>query len=220
MDEYTTTTNDKTENNATITVCIGNYGYYNEGILRDKWVSLPMAPSDLARWTKDNGLRDEAHEETYVSDFDGKPFDTRLLDCASIEQINQIAFAMAYAGESGVEATSAVIRLDGAPKSIDGLIKLLYASDEIGYTEFPLDHWGQPSLELYAYDFAEETGLLQVLQEQNAESYFDFEHYGQDLMMDVLSDETGFIGDIPDSESYSIDEVLYAIGYTTREEGR
>lgn len=28
-------------------VCIGNYGYYNEGELRDRWITLPKTDSEI-----------------------------------------------------------------------------------------------------------------------------------------------------------------------------
>lgn len=30
-----------------IDVCIGNYGYYNEGELRDAWISLPKTTGEI-----------------------------------------------------------------------------------------------------------------------------------------------------------------------------
>ncbi len=32
---------------STIKVCIGNYGYYNEGKLRDAWIDLPATPKEI-----------------------------------------------------------------------------------------------------------------------------------------------------------------------------
>ena len=31
----------------TISVCIGNYGYYNEGELHDAWIELPKEPAEI-----------------------------------------------------------------------------------------------------------------------------------------------------------------------------
>ena len=30
-----------------ITVCIGNYGYYNEGYLHDAWITLPKTEQEI-----------------------------------------------------------------------------------------------------------------------------------------------------------------------------
>lgn len=49
-------------------ICIGNYGYYAEGELRDKWISLPVSDVELADFIRENGLKDAEHEEMYISD--------------------------------------------------------------------------------------------------------------------------------------------------------
>lgn len=49
-------------------VCVGNYGYYNEGELHDTWMRLPMDPDKIEPWLRSHGLFDEEHEEIYISD--------------------------------------------------------------------------------------------------------------------------------------------------------
>ena len=53
------------DNEGTITVCIGNYGYYNEGELRDRWITLPKTDAEIQQFLTDNGLQDAQHEEIY-----------------------------------------------------------------------------------------------------------------------------------------------------------
>ena len=62
------------DNEGTITVCIGNYGYYNESELRDRWITLPKTDAEIQQFLTDNGLQDAQHEEIYISDYDGIPF--------------------------------------------------------------------------------------------------------------------------------------------------
>ena len=50
-----------------IDVCVGNWGYYSEGELRDTWMHLPMNPDEIEPWLRGHGLVDEEHEETYIS---------------------------------------------------------------------------------------------------------------------------------------------------------
>ncbi|MFQ8763381.1 MAG: antirestriction protein ArdA [Eggerthella lenta] len=33
-------------------VCVGNYGYYNEGELHDTWMRLPMDPDKIEPWLR------------------------------------------------------------------------------------------------------------------------------------------------------------------------
>lgn len=55
-------------------VCVGNWGYYSEGELRDTWMHLPIDPDKIEPWLRSHGLVDAEHEETYISDYDGLPF--------------------------------------------------------------------------------------------------------------------------------------------------
>lgn len=50
-------------------VCVGNWGYYSEGELRDTWMHLPMDPDKIEPWLRGHGLVDANHEETYISDY-------------------------------------------------------------------------------------------------------------------------------------------------------
>ena len=47
-----------------IDVCVGNWGYYSEGELRDTWTHLPMDPDEIEPWLRGHGLVNEEHEET------------------------------------------------------------------------------------------------------------------------------------------------------------
>lgn len=51
-------------------VCVGNYGYYNEGELHDTWMRLPMDPDKIEPWLRSHDLFDEEHEydEMHVED--------------------------------------------------------------------------------------------------------------------------------------------------------
>ena len=44
-----------------IDVCVGNWGYYSEGELRDTWMHLPMDPDEIEPWLRGHGLVDEEH---------------------------------------------------------------------------------------------------------------------------------------------------------------
>ena len=48
-------------------VCVGNYGYYNEGELHDTWMRLPMDPDKIEPWLRSHDLFDEEHEEIYIA---------------------------------------------------------------------------------------------------------------------------------------------------------
>lgn len=56
-----------------LNVCIGNYGYYNEGSLHDAWITLPKTEAEIRDFLHLNQLQDSQHEEIYISDYDGIP---------------------------------------------------------------------------------------------------------------------------------------------------
>ena len=209
MTNYTTT-----NDSPTLTVCVGNYGFYNEGELRDSWVNLPMEPSEIMPWLRARELYDERHEETYISDVDDWPFESFKPDLMNIHDANRLALAMQHAGSDGVETVAAALECTcDTPDSVDGLINLLLQADEIPYAELPLDHWGQPSLEAYGLELAEDTGLYQMLEESGADCYFDFEAYGRDALTDYLTSDSGYLyDDMPDEDLYSSDEIDEVLG--------
>lgn len=80
-----------------IDVCIGNYGYYNEGELRDAWISLPKTSKEIGDFLSAHGLQDPEHEEIYISDYDGVPFGLRGLSDA-LEIADSTGNAFVYKG--------------------------------------------------------------------------------------------------------------------------
>lgn len=76
-----------------ITVCIGNYGYYNEGYLHDSWITLPKTEQEIKDFLEKNNLYDEQHEEIYISDYDGVPFglDSLFTEYTHLDDLNLLA---------------------------------------------------------------------------------------------------------------------------------
>ncbi len=209
MTNYTTS-----NDSPTLAVCVGNYGFYNEGELRDSWAVLPMEPGEIMPWLRKHGLYDERHEETYISDAEDWPFESFKPDLMSVDDANRLALAMQYAGNDGVETVAAALECaDDAPASVDGLINLLLQADEIPYAKLPLDHWGQPSVEAFGLELAEDSGLYQRLDDSGATCYFDFASYGRDALTDYLASDSGYLyGDMPDEDLYSRDEINEILG--------
>lgn len=79
-----------------IDVCVGNWGYYSEGELRDTWMHLPMDPDEIEPWLRGHGLVDEEHEETYISDYDGLPFRCPQVfnEYARLDKLNVLAMQL------------------------------------------------------------------------------------------------------------------------------
>lgn len=76
-----------------LSVCIGNYGYYNEGYLHDTWITLPKTEAEIRDFLHLNRLQDPLHEEIYISDYDGVPFGATQLftEFCQLEDLNLLA---------------------------------------------------------------------------------------------------------------------------------
>ena len=197
-------------------VCVGNYGYYSEGELRDRWVTLPMRDEDLAAWLKASGLRDPMHEEVYVSDYDAPLGIERFGECASLDSLNMLAKVMDREGEGAVERVEAALDCGiDAPGTVSGLANLILQADEIPFYEYYFDGIGNcrnmGAEEKLGYTVAEETGLIDKLSEIGAEYYFDFERYGADLTINEYTiGEDGYLdrcADMPAEDCYDLEEL-------------
>ena len=119
-----------------IDVCIGNYGYYNEGGLRDAWISLPKTSEEISDFLSAHGLQDPEHEEIYISDYDGVPFGLTGLfsEFTWLEDLNMLARQMEER-EGAVEKVQGALDcgIDG-PESVIGLMNWNEQADEIHIT--------------------------------------------------------------------------------------
>lgn len=86
-------------------VCVGNYGYYNEGELHDTWMRLPMDPDKIEPWLRSHGLFDEEHEEIYISDYDALPFRCPEVfdEYAHLDELNVLAMQLALLPDGALE---------------------------------------------------------------------------------------------------------------------
>lgn len=177
-----------------IDVCIGNYGYYNEGELRDAWISLPKTSEEISDFLSAHGLQDPEHEEIYISDYDGVPFGLTGLfsEFTWLEDLNMLARQMEER-EGAVEKVQGALDcgIDG-PESVIGLMNWIEQADEIPYYAYDYtgayarDEWGQTCIERlsadenYGYTVLEDTDLMRMLEkDSDAMSAFDVERYGR-----------------------------------------
>lgn len=122
-----------------LNVCIGNYGYYNEGSLHDAWITLPKTEAEIRDFLHLNHLQDPQHEEIYISDYDGIPFGTRLLfnEFCHLEDLNLLAKQLVTANPADLEKVGAWIQANDTPESLVGLMNLIEQADDI-----PFYSWG------------------------------------------------------------------------------
>lgn len=89
-------------------VCVGNYGYYNEGELHDTWMRLPMDPDKIEPWLRSHGLFDEEHEEIYISDYDALPFRCPEVfdEYAHLDELNVLAMQLTLLPDGALERST------------------------------------------------------------------------------------------------------------------
>lgn len=196
-----------------IDVCVGNYGYYAEGKLRDRWVELPMEPDELDEFLVLHGLRDGIHEETYISDYDGYPFDITngmFGETTPLTSLNMLAQIM-QDNPDACDKLEAALNTDcECPTTVLGLANWILQADDIPYHTYDMP----PGYGLSDDDFnwnygltcAYETGLLDDLKHHGAEGCFEFSEYGEMMSNDVTLGKEGYVDmcvELPSEDTYS-----------------
>lgn len=121
-------------------VCVGNYGYYNEGELHDTWMRLPMDPDKIEPWLRSHGLFDEEHEEIYISDYDALPFRCPEVfdEYAHLDELNVLAMQLALLPDGALEHIDAAVEYGKSLNHLDELMNLVAQADDLpvyGYVD-------------------------------------------------------------------------------------
>ena len=121
-----------------ITVFIGNEGFYAEGELRDRAITLPVSGSELQGFLEGNGLVTPMHEETYIADFlDRVPFDhPEIFAHATAEQMNILAQQLKMADPDDLDKVQDWIDAFDTPKNIVELMNLVEDAESINRVEY------------------------------------------------------------------------------------
>lgn len=200
------TENDNLVEPASIRVYIANLGKYNEGELVGAWLGLPQSREKIDEFLRDTvgltldseeayakGLRGErVYEEYAIHDFefpqDMNGFTPNISEYASLDKVNVLACLIEQADEDCLEVIEA-LQNQIEKLNIDEQISMLghFVSGEYPGGVWRFDREGYKSdEEAFGYHnvFELNPALAKVLEEQDIESYFDFEHYGRECAMD------------------------------------
>lgn len=199
-----------------IRVCIGNYGYYNEGELRDRWITLPKTDEKIQAFLKDNGLQDPLHEEIYISDYDGIPFDMNyggiFNEYTLIDDLNLLAKQLElHPGAEEVIAKAFNTGID-IPTTMTELLNLVEQVDEIPFYSWPDNLNYKSPEERLAYAEIDTIGGIENLDKESLRQHFNHESYGRTLDHSGYTiGEYGYldntIGEV-DTEYYSEQELI------------
>lgn len=147
---------------------------YNNGHLVGSWYALPMGEEELAQAIQDELQKGQKickhthkHEEYFISDFECDYMKINEYD--SLDKLNEIAQKMEELEEN--EKTAVKLMLENyIVNSMDEAIENL---ENMTCT-------GESSIEDIAYNYIEESGVLQNIPE-SLRGYFDYEALGCDM---------------------------------------
>lgn len=201
---------------STISVCVGNYGYYNEGRLHDTWIDLPVDPATIQPWLVRHHLYDRRHEEIYISDYDGIPlgcsYGDTFSEYTSLEHLNVLA-QLIEDHPSEAETVERFIGISGdEPGSILGLCNWVLQADDLPVYSYDVPEWCEDDSpeEKYGYSLAQYAEWWDVLGSQGLQDYFDLEAYGRAKAMDCALGDDGYVDqacDYPSESFYSWKEI-------------
>ncbi len=209
-------------------VCVGNYGYLNEGELHDAWIELPKTDAEIWAFLKENRLYDRAHEEIYISDYDGIPFglDGLFGEHCPLDQLNVLAAQLQCLASCDYERLCCWLDACDQPDTLPELLNIVDQHDELPVYQyshryaFVRDQWGELGIdrlkpcENLGQELLETNhGLMKAL-ESDAEAMdcFDTARYGE-----RIEENSGYRayqhhyvdtdGDWPDLRLHTVEEI-------------
>lgn len=205
-----------------IKVCIGNYGYYNEGELHDAWIDLPKEPSEIWAFLKERRLFDPEHEEIYISDYDEVPFGlgSVFTENALLSDLNMLAVQMGSI-DYDEDAVLAYIDACCTPGSVVELMSLLEQADDIPFYRY--EETGRTPRESMGLTAAAWNPELQAMLESDSSIAWAFDHevYGESFEQQFSLFDEGYIdccGDYPDLGAYDRDDLAAMYGFEDEED--
>ncbi len=197
-----------------IKVCVGNWGYYNEGELRDTWFALPMDPAKITSKLVRSGLYDPMHEEIYISDYDGVPFglDRLFTEHTPLRELNVLAAIMEELSCDDIEKIEEWCAHCDEPSSVLELVNLVKQVDDLPMYGYSFHRGDTPQKNL-GYEFLNQNLELQAALEAcpAASCAFDVQRYGEELenVQDLVACRNYYIDCLaegPDLDRYGFDD--------------
>ena len=203
-----------------ISICIGNYGAYNEGHLIDRWVDLPMPEDELNAIIADmrreaEGITGTPCEEFYVSDYDGMPFGIShgglFGELSPIHEVNMLAHVMESCPR-GTEVVQDVLEAGyETPDDIVGLANWIAGADEIPYYGYDCPEWCDDAYEKIGYTYLSCEPWYISMAHDGADAFFDVAQYGEVVSQGLYLGDDGYVDaslPFPDQHALGYDELM------------
>ncbi len=176
-----------------IKVCVGNWGYYNEGELHDAWIELPKQPEEIKSFLEDRRLLDDEHEEIYISDYDGVPFGLNdvFTEYTRLSDLNLLA-AQLENTELDEDAIAAYCNSCDAPKTVIELMNLIEQREEIPFYRYEEQgRTPRESMGITAIDWNPQLKAV-LASDPDIDYAFDYEVYGESFEQQFDLYENGY----------------------------
>lgn len=168
-----------------IELCLTNLGKYNEGELIFTRLVLPATTEEIYAAYDEIGVAEGTmYEETFISDYETDINGLEIREFANLDDLNELAEELEKLDEYELEAFGAM--LDYGLATDEALQKV--QDGEYSFYE------GCNSMEDVAYQYADETGLLNSIPD-DLRCYFDFEAFGRDMDINghFIETDSGYI---------------------------
>ena len=152
-----------------IKIYLTNLGLYNEGILSGDWLELPASDDEIEALKTRTGC-DEAHEEYFITDYESDIDGLTVGEYDDLDELNKIA-ELIEDNDEDIIAALIYFGYDTADEIADHI-------DDVMYIDTP-QGW-ESEEEAVGRHYADECLTIP----ENIESYFDYEAYGRDIMVE------------------------------------
>lgn len=214
-----------------ISVYVANLGKYNEGELVGSWITLPVPEAELERFLREEvgleldpqvafekGQRGEkVYEEYAIHDYEFdkglKAIGYRPDEYEPLEDLNILAALMVDKTDDYLTAVRLTLEQECSYSSLEAA-NLVSQADKIPFYGYCFqgieyaDTWSNE--EKLGRTLLEYSPLMETLENNGIEDYFDFESYGEDHSYDLVLDDEGYLDlaqDFPDLDYYHKDEL-------------
>ena len=153
-----------------LNIFLTNLGKYNEGTLSGEWLQLPATDEEIEALKNRTGY-DETHEEYFITDFETDINGLTVGEYDNIDELNELAELI----EEDPEIAEVLIYM-----GYDTPEEMREKWENVYYCTTPTGAESEEAA--IGYYFAEEVCCLEI--PENIKSYFDYEAYGRDIMLE------------------------------------
>lgn len=176
--EHINATVDHYDDSAPIRVWVGNLGLYNEGYLCGEWLSLPATDDEIEACFERVGIADDhnvdefgtIHDEYLLNDYESDINGLQISEYSDIETLNNIAKQWCDIADDDYKRAIIAARMENG----DSFDEALNRCDDGAYVHEDF------SIKDAIISEIDEFGVLEDMDRETLEMYFDYDAYARD----------------------------------------